>query len=54
MEVSKGDLIERCSLPSGTMDKLRKNIPVHMKVVERICLEFNCNIEDVVEIKKRK
>lgn len=50
--ISKSDLISMCKLPSGTMDKLRNNKPVHLKVLERICIELDCNIEEVVEILK--
>ena len=48
--MSKGDLIEQCKIPSGTMQSLRDNLPVHLKVIERICLELNCKVEDVLEI----
>lgn len=50
--MSKGDFIEQCKIPSGTMQNLRDNLPVHLKVVERICLELDCNVEDVLEIKQ--
>ena len=48
--MSKGDFINQCKIPSGTMQSLRENLPVHLKVIERICLELDCKIEDVVEI----
>lgn len=48
--MSKGDFIEQCKIPSGTMQSLRDNLPVHLKVIERICLELNCKVEDVLEI----
>lgn len=50
--ISKSDFIEQCKICSGTMQNLRDNIPVHLKVIERICLELNCNVEDVLEIKR--
>lgn len=50
-EMSKGEFSSQCKIPSGTMQSLRDNLPVHLKVIERICLELNCNIEDIVEIK---
>lgn len=49
-DMSKGDFIERCKMSSGTMQSLRDNLPVHLKVIERICLELNCKVEDVLEI----
>lgn len=51
-EISKGELINRCGLSGGVTQSLRNNHPVHLKVIERICLELDCKIEDVVEIKK--
>ena len=51
-EMSKGDFMEKCKMSSGTMQNLRDNLPVHLKVVERICLELDCNVEDVLEIKR--
>lgn len=51
-EMSKGDFVRLCKIPSGTMQSLRENLPVHLKVVERICLELDCNVEDVLEIKQ--
>ena len=49
-EMSKGDFIDKCKIPSGTMQSIRDGQPVHLKVIERICLELDCNIEDILEI----
>lgn len=51
-EMSKGDFVDKCKIPSGTMQNIRDNQPVHLKVVERICLELDCNVEDILEIKR--
>ena len=51
-EMSKGDFMDRCKMSSGTMQNLRDNMPVHLKVIERICLELDCNVEDVLEFKR--
>ena len=53
-DMTKSDLIELCGLPSGTMTKLRNNVPIHLKVIERICIKLDCNIEDVMEIVKEE
>lgn len=50
-DINKGDFMKQCSLSGGIMQNLRDNNPVHLKVIERICTELKCNIEDVVEIK---
>lgn len=49
-EMSKGDFMNKCKMSSGTMQNLRDNLPVHLKVIERICFELDCKIEDVLEI----
>lgn len=51
-EINKGEFQKQCSISGGTMQNLRDNMPVHLKVMERICLELDCKIEDIVEIKK--
>lgn len=35
-----------------TISKFRKGESVSVSVLERICLEFNCNIGDICSIKK--
>lgn len=44
----KTDLYEIAS--SATVAKMSKNEPVSLRVVEQICLAFNCSVEDVIEI----
>jgi DNA-binding Xre family transcriptional regulator len=51
-KISKGELIELCEIPSGTMNKIRNDELIHLKVIDRICGFLDCNIEDVVEIKR--
>ena len=51
-EMSKGDFMDKCKMSSGTMQNLRDNMPVHLKVIERICLELDCNVEDILEFKR--
>ena len=50
--MSKGDFMDKCKMSSGTMQNLRDNMPVHLKVIERICMELDCNVEDVLEFKR--
>ncbi len=37
-------------ISNGTLAKLSKNEPVALTVIEKICLHFSCNIEDVIQI----
>ena len=47
--MKKQDFQNALSMSSSTVAKLTNNKPVTMEVLERICIEFNCNIGDIVE-----
>ena len=49
--MNKGDLQKLASFSSSTVAKLAKNEKVSLDVVERICMELQVPIYDVVEIK---
>ncbi len=46
---NKTKLRERLKISSSTMAKLAKNQLVALSVLEKICAELDCNIEDVME-----
>lgn len=46
----KTDLLEIADISRGTLAKLSKNEHVNLRVLERICIELECNICDVIEI----
>lgn len=50
--LNKGDLQKLTKLSSTTIAKLAKNEVVKLDVVERICEALDCDINDVVAIKK--
>jgi len=52
--VNKRELCERVKISSSTMAKMTKCEPVTLTVIEKICKELECGIEDVVEIKNTK
>lgn len=49
---NKTKLREATNMSSSTMAKLAKNQPVAMPVLEKICAELECNIEDIMEFNK--
>lgn len=49
-DMSKTDLRERIKISTNTLAKFEKGEPVSLNVLEKICLELNCRIEDIVEI----
>ncbi|EGT4601209.1 Cro/Cl family transcriptional regulator [Clostridioides difficile] len=50
--MKKTDLISLLGLSSATVSKMSKGEYVALNVIEKICLALDCNIEDIVEIKK--
>lgn len=48
IHLSKMEFAQRVEISNATLAKLGKNEPVTLTVIERICSEFNCNINDIV------
>ncbi len=46
---NKTKLRDQLKISSSTMAKLTKNQQVAMSVLEKICAELDCNIEDIME-----
>ena len=51
-DMKKKDLEEQAGLSSATIAKLTKGETVTTEVLERICRALDCDIADIVEIKK--
>ena len=49
-KLKKSQLAEAAEISDYAMGKLKKNEPVSLVIMMRICKVFHCNIEDVVEI----
>lgn len=45
----KTDLLTIADISRGTLSKLSKNEPVNLKIIDTICREFGCRVEDVIE-----
>lgn len=50
--MQKKDLIDKIGVSSTTIAKMGKGEKVSLDVLERICIYFDCNIEDVVHFEK--
>lgn len=48
----KEDLRKAAGLTSTAISKLGKNEPVHLTIILKICTALNCNITDILEIKR--
>lgn len=51
-KVSKMELCEKTEISRSTLAKMGKNEKVALDVIERICTALDCDISDVVEIRK--
>lgn len=51
MHLNKTELRDRIGISNATLAKLGKNEPVNLKIIEAICKELQCGVEEVVEIK---
>ena len=52
--LKKTELRDKIGISNATLAKLGKNEPVNLKVIDAICQELDCDVEDVLEIKQDK
>ena len=50
----KEDLRKAAGLTSTAISKLGKNEPVHLTIVLKICTALDCDITDILEIKREE
>lgn len=48
-DMNKTQLLNKIKCSSSTITTMGKNEYISMAVLDRICNELNCNIEDVIE-----
>ena len=49
--MQKKDLIEELSLSSTTVAKMGKGEPISSKVMDKICVYLQCNVNDIIQFK---
>lgn len=49
-DMKKSDLNIIADISSNVISKMTNNQPISLTSIEKICLAFNCHIEDVVEV----
>lgn len=52
-DINKSELIALCNVSPVTLARMGKNQPVSLSVLDKVCIEFDCEISDVVEIIKK-
>lgn len=50
-KLNRTELAARCKISRNTIARMGRNEPVNIDVLERICIELDCELDDVVEIK---
>lgn len=48
--INRAELGRRCGFSPSTLARLGKDRSVNLTVIERLCLELGCRVQDVVEI----
>ena len=48
-EMSKADLRKQSGISPNTMTKLRRNEPVMLNVLDKICITLGCNYGDIID-----
>ena len=48
-KMSKADLRKAAEIAPNTMTKLRRDEPVNLAILARICQELNCDFGDIIE-----
>ncbi|MCI8284259.1 MAG: helix-turn-helix domain-containing protein [Firmicutes bacterium] len=48
--MNKTELCDLIGVSNATLAKMGKNEPVNLKIIEAICKELDCGVEDVLEI----
>jgi len=50
-KLNRTELAASCKISRNTIARMGRNEPVNIDVLERICIELDCELDDVVEIK---
>ena len=48
-KMNRTDLVSHCHMSNSTLSKLSKDQPVRRDVLSRICIELDCDIEDIMD-----
>lgn len=53
-KINKTQLCEQAGITTNAMAKLGKNETVQVEILAKICNVLECNIDDILEIKKEE
>lgn len=49
-DISKCELRKKTGISGSTISKMNRNEYVSLEVLDRICQEIDCNVEDIIEL----
>lgn len=49
--IKKKDLMKRTGIAAATMSKIKNDKYIALEVVERICKDLNCGIDEIIRFK---
>ena len=53
-KLKKKDLQKMTHLSSSVITKMRRDESVHLNTIVKICIAFQCNISDIVELQRKE
>ena len=53
-DMTKKKLMEQTGISKSTIDKMGRGEIISLNIIDRICKQFNCKVEDVMEYKNEK
>lgn len=51
-KINKTQLCEKAKITTNAMAKLGRNETVQVEILAKICIVLNCNVDNIMEIKK--
>ena len=51
-DMSKKNLMNQVRISKSTIDKMGRGEIISLNIIDKICNEFDCKIEDIIEHKK--
>lgn len=51
-DMTKKKLMEQTGISKSTIDKMGRGETISLNIVDRICKQFECKVEDIMEYKE--
>ena len=51
-DMTKKELMEQTGISKSTIDKMGRGETISLNIVDKICKQFDCKVEDIMEYKE--